>query len=1731
MPVVDAVTLVSNAPSLDVVPGSGWQFSVTLQNVGNVTEVVHPTADIPTGLNLPGGFFNFSDVTLAPGQSVTETQSRTADPSVALNTTQTVTVTISYGPADAPLTQTVQIPVQIDLPGTQYVGNLAVTAGQLGRTDLADRLRDLSTALTNLFMDPSSAVDKSQALADLDSVISQLADDTFLAGAVNNLSLARGVLASASTADDVQHASNDIGGDLNLAYVLPDEAEHSFTLALAPNTAVAQPQAPVYYDIALQNTGSETTTYDLSINDAATGLSFAFSQPSITLAPGQAIAGGPDGVTLAVTENGNNLIAGGFLVTATAEGASEIALNAQGTVTVRPAFVSVPEVDATPSFTDPGGQVDVSAKVLNAVNQQEQALASYAVVDGKGNVVFTSQPVPLTLTVQTSLATVDLGNLDTTGLAPGSYAITVNVTDTSGNPIPGATGLGSVFVGSPVTASLSVSPTSSLPGNPTVTNTLQVTAQTPFPAPLTLVGQVQTTPIAGSVALDGNLAYVAGTNGIDIVDVSDPAAPVVDGTFATDQIVKGGTTIVRCVGDELLVGSDATLNPSSFTLLIYNLTDPLHPQLVSQTPINYVFISDLLIQGNTVLVPTTGADYFAGIFSYQFGSLVSLDISNPAKPVLDDVLFNDRGSPDGGDTNQDGGTIVNDHIAYIASSTSSASSQPGVGRVLVVDYSDPTNLSVLGEVDIPGTAHAIGVAIQGDRALVVGNTGDWANSTPPGSLTGTLTLSVLDTSDPTNPKLLGTTLFTDGSGGGSPVPLGNGLFAISQTGADGKPQLLVVDPTDTDHIVVTALETPSPINEMAVSGNLLYTTSSSGLGIYQIGSVVGEPVTVSVQVPTNTGVAVVPGSFNIPPTQIISGTGYDTLVWDRELAFGESQPSFTWQSTVSNLLPGESRDVTSGGTVDFVNQGTAGTLTLPPTAVSGLHFIQIDPATQTVRPGETVTFHVTLQNPSPFSQVFHLSVKGAPASWLSLQPADFVITGNGSAAAVLTLNPNVSAELGDYQFQVTAGFGFGDPAFISAGSDTVQGTLIVAGQADVPSYLQAHGVVATLSPSQASAGQGTSAAYVVQLINTGSADETFSLAASLPPDVVGTFAQGTVDVPPGVSNFRDVTLTLTLQVGAAPGADSFSVTATSTTVPSATTTADATITVLGGGVEVTLNPPSGAPGTGFQLTVTNTGQTSDTFDLALGGPAALVSSLDSSKVTVAPGASQVVSIKTDAVNFADAGPLGLTGVATSETNPVVQASASAALSIPATNGMTAEFNPPVQVLPVPGTTSFLLMVDNTGNTEDSYSATITGVSGPVLASLQGLDGSATQTIPLFRLPGLSSGAILLNATVTAGSKPGLITVRVQSTTNAAMTTEVTASVSAQMIATTTTLQVSPASATSGQPVTFTATVEPAAGSAVPTGTITFLVDGAAEPPVSLQSMGGVASANLVLASLGVGSHQVSAIYSGDATFSTSTSASSDLTVNPNSNTNLAATTTALRESPNPAAASQIITFTATAAAASGNVAPTGTVTFFIDGTAQSPVGLIVTNGQAQATLSTSTLAAGTHTITASYSGSNSFASGLSNAVDEKVVAPALTPVDGPRIKLLQRFGYHMMPTSIVLTFDQALEQATAENTHNYRITGPRGHAIRVRSAVYDPQTETVTLRPSERINIHYKYELTVDGTKAGGVADTQGLLLDGADTGKPGSNYRAALTGKALVIEPASTRKSVRRSARPDGPG
>src|SRR5262249_49605675 len=93
-----------------------------------------------------------------------------------------------------------------------------------------------------------------------------------------------------------------------------------------------------------------------------------------------------------------------------------------------------------------------------------------------------------------------------------------------------------------------------------------------------------------------------------------------------------------------------------------------------------------------------------------------------------------------------------------------------------------------------------------------------------------------------------------------------------------------------------------------------------------------------------------------------------------------------------------------------------------------------------------------------------------------------------------------------------------------------------------------------------------------------------------------------------------------------------------------------------------------------------------------------------------------------------------------------------------------------------GSASFLLLVQNSGNAEDAYSATVTGIHGPVTANLVGLDAQPAQAISLFRLPGLSTGAILLQTNLTDIGQ-GTVTVLVRSLSNPTETATALATVS------------------------------------------------------------------------------------------------------------------------------------------------------------------------------------------------------------------------------------------------------------------------------------------------------------------------------------------------------------------
>lgn len=172
-----------------------------------------------------------------------------------------------------------------------------------------------------------------------------------------------------------------------------------------------------------------------------------------------------------------------------------------------------------------------------------------------------------------------------------------------------------------------------------------------------------------------------------------------------------------------------------------------------------------------------------------------------------------------------------------------------------------------------------------------------------------------------------------------------------------------------------------------------------------------------------------------------------------------------------------------------------------------------------------------------------------------------------------------------------------------------------------------------------------------------------------------------------------------------------------------------------------------------------------------------------------------------------------------------------------------------------------------------------------------------------------------------------------------------------------------------QTITLTATVSGGAG--VPTGNITF-ADGTTTLGTAALA-GGVAA--LPGVSLAVGTHSLTADYAGAGSSGPSVSAPLVVVVIPTTTTSVAADL-------NPATFGQSVTFTATVAGGSGT--PTGSVEFSDGATVlgSAPV------NTGTAVLTVAGLTAGTHPITARYSGDADFGPSTSTALTETVTAAA-----------------------------------------------------------------------------------------------------------------------------------------------
>ena len=205
----------------------------------------------------------------------------------------------------------------------------------------------------------------------------------------------------------------------------------------------------------------------------------------------------------------------------------------------------------------------------------------------------------------------------------------------------------------------------------------------------------------------------------------------------------------------------------------------------------------------------------------------------------------------------------------------------------------------------------------------------------------------------------------------------------------------------------------------------------------------------------------------------------------------------------------------------------------------------------------------------------------------------------------------------------------------------------------------------------------------------------------------------------------------------------------------------------------------------------------------------------------------------------------------------------------------------------------------------------------------------------------------------------------------------------------------------GSLVTFTVSV-PNNGATVATGKVNIVIvpQGLTTPayPITATLNPNTGTGTATISTLPVGTYTATANYAGDNNFA----ASSGTLASPQV-VNQVGTTTALAAVPNPGIAGTSVAITATIAPTTGTATPTGTVTFtdtFNGATVTLGSGAINVSGSGTATLNTSTLAPGTHSILASYSGDANNAKSsatLSLPVDQATTTTVVTPTPNPAL--------------------------------------------------------------------------------------------------------------------------------------
>jgi|GEM_PF-1187038 len=1249
----------------------------------------------------------------------------------------------------------------------------------------------------------------------------------------------------------------------------------------------------------------------------------------------------------------------------------------------------------------------------------------------------------------------------TTSLAVGARVITAEYSgdagfNTSTGTVNQGVGAGAsatavVSSANPAVFGQSITFTAAVSGTGgTPTGTVQFTVDgTNLGTPVTLASGVATSPATSALAV-GNHPVTAIYGG--------------DGSFgASTGTLSGGQTVNATATTTAVTSSQ---NPSTFSQSVTFTATVTANAPGSGTPTGSVQFS---VDGTNFGTPVTlvgGAATSASIATLTAGNH---PVSATYTPTGNSFTAS-NGTLAGGQTVNAGGTTTavassanpstfGASVSFTATVTSTAGTPTGTVQFAV----DGTNLGT--PVTLDGTGHATSTATS---TLSAGNHPVTATYAPTGSFSassGTLaggqvvnpaaTTTALTSS--ANPSTFGESItFTATVTSGAGTPTGSVQFAVDGTNL-GTPVALVAGVATSAATATLAAGNHAVTASYAAAGNFggSGTTLAGGQTVNAAGtttavassvnpSTFGQSITFTATVTSTAGtptgtvqfavdgtnlgtpVTLAGGVANSPATAALAGGNHAVTATyaptgsfsasSGTLAGGQTvNPAATTTVVASSQNPstfGQSitftATVSSGagtptGSVQFAVDGTnlgtpvaltAGSATSPATSAlaAGNHPVTATytptgsfsgssgslAGGQTVNSGGTTTTVASSQNPSTFGQ---------------------------SITFTATVTSTSGTPTGTVQFTVD-GANFGVPVGLVAGAATSQPTAALAAGN--------HPVAATYTPSGSFSGSSGSLAGG-QTVNA--ASTITGVASSQNPSTFG----------------ESITFTATVTSGGGTpsGTVQFAVDGTNLGTPvtlvAGAATSPATSTLAAGNhpVTATYNPTGNFTGSSGTLAG---GQTVN----AVGTTTALASSANPSVVgqsvsftaTVTSGGGTPTGSVQFAVDGANFGaPVALVGgVATS--------GATAALAV-ANHPVTATYAPTGSFTASSATLAGGQTVNKAGTTTAVVSSSNPSAFGQAITFTASVSvtapgsGAPTGTVQ-FKVDGTNLGTPV---TLTAGSatSPSTSTLAVGTRViTAEYSGDAGFNASAGTLnqgvgsgATVTAVASSSNPSAFGQSVTFTAAVSGSGGT--PTGTVQFTVDGSNfGAPVALA--GGVATSQATSA-LVVGNHPVTAIYSGDGSFTASTGTLSGGQV-----VNAAATTTAVNSSINPSTFGQSVSFTATVAvSAPGTGTPTGTVQFAVDGTNfGTPVSLV---GGVATSQATSALVGGNHPVTATYSPTGGF-SGSSGSlaggqtVNKAATTTAVTSASNPSV-----FGQSVTWTATVTAGATGTVQFTVDGAN------------------------------------------------------------------------------------------------------